>query len=441
MKLLVLSSSFPYPIDAGRKVVLAGFLDYAVATLGAGQVALLCVASPPAETEAARLAPCRVIFCAPAPAIMRGALVVLHSLLLRRRAIQEMLTAAPDVRRQITRLFEDFVPDVILVDTIRMVHHLPPLRRLRRTVLYLDDLYSLRYQRMLSATKDDPEAGFDSIGTFDRFIPSPVRGLIRGRAVQRRLLALESAILARREISMPRKFDQVLLLNPSEAASLSRSTGASNVSAVKPFLRRWPADEKPKRVFIGEATFLFLGNLGVPANAYGLSLFLRRGMPSFLAQIPTGRLIVVGIGAGRELRALGECFGEHVSFAGYVENLDGLCGTAAAMVVPLVFGTGLKIKVIEAMARGLPMISTSCGVEGLDLQPGIDFLLEDDPAKFADAMVRLLEPAFNAEVSRQILRRYRERFAPEAVGPSYHVALFGGSSAAEDPGRRPHRPT
>ena len=64
-----------------------------------------------------------------------------------------------------------------------------------------------------------------------------------------------------------------------------------------------------------------------------------------------------------------------------------------------------------------------------------------DPAKFADAMVRLLEPAFNAEVSRQILRRYRERFAPEAVGPSYHVALFGGSSAAEDPGRRPHRPT
>jgi glycosyltransferase involved in cell wall biosynthesis len=152
-------------------------------------------------------------------------------------------------------------------------------------------------------------------------------------------------------------------------------------------------------------------------------------MPQFLARVPMGRLLVIGTGANRELCQLGASFGQQVSFAGYVENLDAHCCSAAAMVVPLVFGTGIKIKVIDALARGLPIISTSCGTEGFDLQPGVHCLVENDLSRFADAMVRLLDPAFNADLTRRILRYYREHLAPEAVERSYRALLLGDVGA------------
>jgi hypothetical protein len=115
MRLLVLTSSFPYPADVGRKAVLTGFVDYAVATLGTENVVLFCVSSVREEADAA-LAPCRVVFFTPASAILRGTLVALNSLLLRRRAIREMLTAVPiTMARRITELFNTFGPDVVLV--------------------------------------------------------------------------------------------------------------------------------------------------------------------------------------------------------------------------------------------------------------------------------------------------------------------------------------
>jgi hypothetical protein len=121
--ILVLSSGFPYPVDAGRKAVLAGFLDYAVATLGAENVVLLCVSSTRAEEEAAALAPCRVVFFRPAPAVVPATLVALNGLLLRRRAIQEMAAAAPAIAAAVAAFLKGFDPDIIFVDTIRMVQY------------------------------------------------------------------------------------------------------------------------------------------------------------------------------------------------------------------------------------------------------------------------------------------------------------------------------
>jgi glycosyltransferase involved in cell wall biosynthesis len=435
VKLLALTSTFPYPPDGGSKAVLAGFLEYAVTTLGSENVVLLCVSSVREEVDAQHLAPCDVIFFSPASTIWRGLLVALKGLILRKRAIQEMLTAVSwAAARRVCTAFDAFAPDIVLVDTIRVVQHLPRrMRRVQRRVLYMDDLYSLRYSRMLSSMDDYPEVQIDPLGTFRRFVPGPLRGLpIRG-AVQRWLLKTESAILARREAAMPMQFDQVLLVNPGEAVRLAHSSGATNVSSVVPLLRRASRPGPAKRCFAGDPTFLFLGNLRVPANAHGLSLFLRHSMPLFLSRVPTGRLIVVGVGGSRELCELGGAFGQHVSFAGYVEDLDPLCCSAAGMVIPLVFGTGLKTRVIEALACGLPIISTSCGIDGFDLEPGRHCYVKEDIAGFADAMVRLLDPALNAALTRHILACYKERFSPDAVSRSYRAVLLGDGAASGDP--------
>jgi len=98
------------------------------------------------------------------------------------------------------------------------------------------------------------------------------------------------------------------------------------------------------------------------------------------------------------------------------------------MLVQLHFGSGVKIKVMEALARGLPVISTKLGVDGLGLEPGRHCIVEDDLTRFADAMIRLLRRAVNDGFARRSFACYRERFAPEVVAAAYRVALFGDRS-------------
>jgi hypothetical protein len=172
-KYAVLSSGFPYPADGGRKTVLAGFLDYAVRELGADNVLLVCVSSVSNEEDSASLAPCSVVFFEPGSAMRLAALSAFDSMLLGRSAFQEALIAAPRARPRIAAIFDEFNPSVVLVDTIRMVQHTPSGKRRtgRRHVLYLDDLYSLRYRRMLSAIDEDLREEVDLMGTFGRFLP------------------------------------------------------------------------------------------------------------------------------------------------------------------------------------------------------------------------------------------------------------------------------
>jgi hypothetical protein len=190
----------------------------------------------------------------------------------------------------------------------------------------------------------------------------------------------------------------------------------------------------PARHFAGDPRFLFLGNLEYPANAHGLQLFLRLVMPLFLSRIPAGRLMIVGAGASRGLRELGDKLGLAASF------LDLCPGPRRGLRWCRRHGGAALIRhgrqdqgnrSVGARTSGdldksgLPVISTRFGIDGLDLEPGTHCLVEDDLTKFADAMVRLLDPAVNGEFARRGLAYYGERLAPEVVVRSYRKAIFG----------------
>src|SRR5581483_3269969 len=75
---------------------------------------------------------------------------------------------------------------------------------------------------------------------------------------------------------------------------------------------------------------------------------------------------------------------------GYVPDLAPLFAAAGVLVVPLWVGGGVRVKILEAFARGLPVVSTTIGAEGIAAVPGRDLLVADDPASFADAVVHVL---------------------------------------------------
>jgi glycosyltransferase involved in cell wall biosynthesis len=414
MKVAIVTSSFPFPADIGRKVVMAGFLDYFMNSCGGSEVTFICIAS--ASDQGTWPLRCRYCHIELGGIGRRAIGVAWQSFIRRRRAVQEMLIYSRSAAALVDQLIRALNPDLVFVDTLRVAQYTEAHSLAPHSVLYLDDLYSLRYRRMLEAMRAHPLAQIDPLGSFARFVPAGVQHAIHIHAIQEALLRLESTLLERREQELPREYDRVLLLNEHEADHLRGQAAVANVSVVKPLLS--PRATLPRR-FSGTPHFVFLGNLKYPANAYSLSLFMTSVLPNLVAREQSIRLSVIGRGASPGLKALAARFDGHVEFLDFVDDLAPLLAQAAGMVVPLIYGSGLKLKVLDALHFGLPVVSTHKGVEGLPVQNGIDCLIEDDLSSFPERMLQLLDPSLNEQMSNAGQQLYVREFAPEVVRREY----------------------
>jgi glycosyltransferase involved in cell wall biosynthesis len=135
-------------------------------------------------------------------------------------------------------------------------------------------------------------------------------------------------------------------------------------------------------------TLLFFGAVDYYPNTEGLLFFLDHVLPRLSARVPRARLCIVG---RRPPAAILARRGPGVEITGAVEDIRPYIERAAAVVVPLRIGGGTRLKILEAMAVGKAVISTSLGAEGLDVVPGRDILIADDAEGFAAQCARLLE--------------------------------------------------
>ena len=136
-------------------------------------------------------------------------------------------------------------------------------------------------------------------------------------------------------------------------------------------------------------SILFFGNLGYIPNQDALAYFINEIWPIILNQNPAVILEIVGPFATEEVKRL-TLRQPNVLFIGYVEDIRPHLWKNTACVVPLRMGGGTRLKILEALAAGCPVISTSIGAEGLDLEIGRDLIVADQPKDFASQTTRLL---------------------------------------------------
>ena len=134
---------------------------------------------------------------------------------------------------------------------------------------------------------------------------------------------------------------------------------------------------------------LFCGALNYQPNRRGLEWFYRAIWPLIRVEDQEIRLSIVGYGAEpKDFSALRA--DSAVDFIGEVENVVPQYHQTSVSIVPLLEGSGTRVKILEAMALGSPVVSTSIGAEGISLDFGREILLADEPREFAKAVLHLL---------------------------------------------------
>lgn len=148
----------------------------------------------------------------------------------------------------------------------------------------------------------------------------------------------------------------------------------------------------------------FAGTLSWMPNCDGIEWFVTECWPLILKSHQDANLVVCGKGANTKLEAkLKNTHG--LSYLGYVDDLEPIMNSSRCAIVPLRFGSGMKIKTFDAMYRGLPVVTTRIGAEGIDVENEKHLLIANDSNLFAQQVVRLLS---NDEESRTLASNARK---------------------------------
>jgi glycosyltransferase involved in cell wall biosynthesis len=136
--------------------------------------------------------------------------------------------------------------------------------------------------------------------------------------------------------------------------------------------------------------------------------------PLILERCPTARLTIVGRGAPASLRALER---PGVTITGEVADVRPYLRDAAVVAVPIRMGGGTRLKVVEGLAMGKPMVSTSLGCEGVRVDDGEHLVIADEPQAFADAVVALFDdPAYGRALGSAGRQRMAQEYSWDSAG-------------------------
>jgi polysaccharide biosynthesis protein PslH len=159
---------------------------------------------------------------------------------------------------------------------------------------------------------------------------------------------------------------------------------------------------------------VFLGNMSASHNIDAVRFFADQVLARARGLIAS--FDVIGSEVAPEFM---RAYGSRVNFRGFVDDLSAALLEYDVMVAPVRFGSGTKLKVLDAMASGVPLVSTPCGVEGLDLVDGVHALIASTPEQMLDALARLAASAdFAAQLAGQAHQLVHRRFSWQAIQSS-----------------------
>jgi glycosyltransferase involved in cell wall biosynthesis len=179
------------------------------------------------------------------------------------------------------------------------------------------------------------------------------------------------------------------------------------------------------------ANVVFVGSMDWMANVEGIEFFMDAVWPTIEAGRPNAKMTVVGRNPPPRLVEAAKARRLPWTFTGFVDDVRPYLRDADVSVIPLRVGGGTRMKAYEAMACGVPVVSTSVGIEGLPLSAGSHFELADEPSAFAQAVLRLLgDDARRLHLSRTARAYVEANFSSRAVARVFEQICWDAMRAS-----------
>jgi glycosyltransferase involved in cell wall biosynthesis len=229
-------------------------------------------------------------------------------------------------------------------------------------------------------------------------------------------LKREAGLMAAYERNICEQFDRVVWVTEED------------LSVVFPALASSPNNEKnsvipicidaaemvPSGQISKSKDILFIGGMHWPPNADGVTWFGNEVFPLIRLKQPEARFVAVGKQPPPTLT------GENIVTTGYVESTDAYWAESRVFVVPLRAGGGMRVKILDAWVKGIPVISTSIGAEGIKYRHGTDILIADTPDEFAQAVNSVLtDDKFAMDLSKAGQETIRKHYDWQSIYPHW----------------------
>lgn len=372
MRILFLSQIIPFPLDAGPKVKTWNGLQY-LANCGHQITFVSFVRQEETAHLPALQALCTEVHGVP---FRRNRLLEpwywVNSLVKNRPYLIERDDRAA-MRELIARLMRATPFDVIHADQVTMTQF---------ALTGAEQSVAKRPVLIFDAHNADWVI-FDRYATQSRFFLKP-------------LLSNEARHMKRYEGELVKKFDYTLTVSEPDSKAMleagrlvDSSLPASRVKVI-PIAVNTQALQPVERSD-SSYNILTLGTLQYPPNADGIRWFLNEVFPIVRSQVPQATLTIIGKRPPKDFVAIAEREPGIFTVPGYVPDLTEWLRKAAVLVVPVRVGGGMRVRILEAFAYGMPVVTTTTGLEGIEAAVGRDVFVADTPETFSLDVIRLLK--------------------------------------------------
>jgi glycosyltransferase involved in cell wall biosynthesis len=370
MRVLLLTQVLPYPPDSGPKVKTYYVLKYLAQQHQVTLVSFVRDSDKPEHIRHLESLCERVITVPMARSPLRD-LQFLGQSLLTGQSWMMLRDARPEMRQTLKDLAASTHFDVVHADQLNMGQYALPFNGSRK-VLDLHNALWVLYKRLAETLPPTKPMKY--------------------------ILLRDWRLLKQYEGQMCRSFDAVTAVSQEDRDSLL-AAGARADMVIIPI-----AIDTDEQAFIPRQPqgphIVHIGTMYWPPNIDGITWFLDDIYPLIKQRVPDVKCTLIGARPPASIvdRAKAD---PSLTVTGYVDDPLPYLRASSMMVVPLRAGGGMRVKILNALSQGIPMVSTTVGCEGIAVKNGEDILIADDPQGFADASARLLtESELNAHITR-----------------------------------------
>jgi glycosyltransferase involved in cell wall biosynthesis len=394
--ILVLWARYPFPVSSGRDTLLKQRLQFFEGEKVAVHIYILetiphTVQEERREFLTFRYSCVRSVHFIPLPGVVAVVSNVLwYCFFKRTKTLQESLFYSSYAAKFLTNERDLINPKVVYCDTMRTMQYVEQWSNSQqnlRVVFDMDDILSRKYENY--STQNTSSASI--LGYAESYLPPVARSLVN-TILKNIILRIEIALCKRRESTLPYKASTTILVSPKESGSLQERCPGAVVVSIPPAVNLRATSLSSAFVRESVPTLCFMGLLDFIPNEEGIMHFCKRILPIIMEKIPNVELHILGASASQRLRDIEVILPKTVRLLGYVDDAASYIHSMAdVFVAPVYRGTGIKIKVVEAMSYGIPVVTTPVGREGLSVVNCEHLVIAYNDNEFAMVCVELLQ--------------------------------------------------